>query len=134
MPSATQARLGEHEDSIGTDMGHLGILSRDVAVQGTRKIHTLKLMNDGIVKEWVNAEGVVYAVTWHGPGKPDLRNLLGSHFATYQADTARRHGVRSPPKSTRSDLMILSGGHPGSFWGVAWLPQAAPAGFDPNAL
>lgn len=130
------ARLGEQADTVGADMGHMRIHNHQVSTSKGQAVHTLDLANGDTVKEYVNADGVVYAVGWNGPGKPDLRDLLGSHFAVFQQDnaSARRRGIRSAPRVVRSDLSVVTGGHPGSFWGMAWLPQAAPAGFNPNAM
>jgi hypothetical protein len=77
----------------------------------------------------------VFAVTWRGGGRPDLRQLLGEHFQTLQADNVRAgRRTRRPLSVNRPDLIVLTGGHPGGFWGVAFLPQMAPAGFSTSEL
>ena len=48
------------------------------------------MSNGGAVREYVNGGGVVFAVTWRGPGRPDLAQLFGDRFSTMQADTAGR--------------------------------------------
>jgi hypothetical protein len=75
---------------------------------------------------------MVFAVSWRGQGRPDLRQLLGEHFATFQADTARSTQARSkaPPRLERPDLVVHLSGHPGAFWGHAFIPAALPAGFS----
>lgn len=135
-PSPVFAGLGGAASTVGADTGHMRIRNHQVSTVQGRAIHTLSLANDSTIKEYVNSAGVVYAVSWNGPGKPDLRSLLGSHFATFQKDSTstRRRGVRSVPRVNRSDLEVVTGGHPGSFWGIAWLPQAAPAGFNPSTM
>jgi hypothetical protein len=94
------------------------------------------LANGGEIREYTNAAGVVYALRWTGPGKPDLQALLGPHFAALQADNpiAARRGLRRAPMVNRPDLRIVTGGRSGAFWGYAWLPQSVPAGFDPASL
>jgi hypothetical protein len=81
-------------------------------------------------------DGVVFAVTWRGQGRPDLRQLLGDSFQTMQADNTPRGGrrTRTPLSVRRPDLMIQSGGHSGAFWGIAYLPKMAPAGFPVGDL
>lgn len=100
--------------------------------------HDLTRPNGGMVREFTNPNGVVFAVTWAGPGKPDLSTLLGRYFTTFQANsvaTARAmHSLRHPPQVARSDLQIQVGGHMGWFHGVAFVPSLAPAGFSPNDL
>ena len=95
-------------------------------------VETLTLPNGGTVEEYVGAHGVVFGVSWRGPGRPDLEQLLGDHFATLQADNPLPGGrrTRSPLTVNRTDLVVHSGGHPGAFWGSAYLPQQLPAGFS----
>jgi hypothetical protein len=96
--------------------------------------HELIRPNGGMVREFTNANGMVFAVTWSGPGKPDLSTLLGRYFSTFQANsvaTARQmHSLRHPPMIAQSDLQIQVGGHMGWFHGVAFVPSLAPAGFS----
>ena len=96
--------------------------------------HELTMPNGGWVHEFANDSGQVFAVTWSGPGKPDLRSLLGDHFTQLMAATAEGRALRRPAQVNRVDLQIQTGGHMGYFWGVAYLPGLAPSGFDTAAL
>jgi len=129
------AFLGGAYASITADRAHLAAKLQTTAA-ASHTLHTLTLANGGIVKEFSRADGGVFAVTWRGPGRPDLRQLLGDKFAVLQADNAPRPGRvrRLPPTVDRPDFQVLTGGHPGAFWGVAFLPQSAPAGFSPSEL
>lgn len=82
------------------------------------------------VREYVSAGGIVFAVTWDGPVLPDLKALLGKHFDTMVAESARlpRAG-RSRIAINRPELVINSGGHMRAFEGSAWIPAEFPAGF-----
>ena len=135
-PHAAMAGLGGKVDTVGADQARMQIRQHAVAASGAGALHTLTLANGGEVREYTNAAGAVYAIRWTGPGKPDLKTLLGPHFATLQADNpiSARHGLRRAPMVNRADLRIVTGGHTGNFWGYAWLPQNVPAGFDPAAL
>lgn len=100
--------------------------------------HILTRANGGTVHELTNPSGQVFAVTWSGPGKPDLRTLLGRYFATLQAASAGTgHAMRSlrhPQQVNRPDVHIQTAGHMGWFRGVAFIPSLAPAGFTPGDL
>lgn len=135
-PHAALASLGGNTATINVDQSRMNVRMHGVAPVGSGALHTLNLNNGGEVREYANAAGVVYAVRWTGPGKPDLGALLGVHFATFQTDNpiTARHGSRRPPLVNRTNLKVVTGGGPGAFWGYAWLPQNAPAGFNPASL
>jgi hypothetical protein len=129
------AGLGRAYSSVDTDRLVLGATVASTSA-GPYTVHTLTLANRGVVKEFTRADGVVFAVVWRAPGRPDLRQLLCDSFETMQADVAARSGRhrRQPIMVNRTDLMVQSGGHPGVFWGVAMIPQLQPAGFSVSDL
>jgi hypothetical protein len=92
----------------------------------------LTLANGAVTREFTRRDGVVFAVTWSGPSRPDLRQLLGDYFEAVQ--TARppsgvRH-VRRPLTLSHGGMLLHAAGHAGHFHGAAYLPQLAPAGFS----
>ncbi|PMS22503.1 hypothetical protein C0Z18_04005 [Trinickia dabaoshanensis] len=83
------------------------------------------------VREYVGADGNVFAIAWNGPSMPDLQGLLGNYFPQYASGVKAIHAARhsrGPVAVESSDLVVHSGGHMGSFFGQAWLPSALPAG------
>ena len=129
------AALGQRLDSVQADRARLSAAMVSSA-ENAQTVHTLSLPNGGVVREYENAAGVVFAVTWRAPGRPDLRQLLGDNFTTMQADTVRTGGprTRTPLKVDRASLVIRSGGHPGAFSGLAYLPRQVPTGFTGQDL
>ncbi len=132
---SAHAALGRQAQSVRTDRARLSAAMSSQA-EGTHIVHTLALPNGGVVHEYENASGMVFAVSWRAPGRPDLRQLLGDHFATMQAETVRTAGprTRAPLAVDRADLVVRSGGHPGAFRGLAYLPELVPAGFTGQDL
>jgi hypothetical protein len=133
-----QAELGGSLPSVESD-GQRMRARMVSANMGIYTLHTLTRENGGAVHELTNPNGQVFAVTWSGPGKPDLRALLGRYFATFQAaNGARGRGLRSPlrmpPQVNQPDLQIQTAGHMGWFRGIAFIPSLAPAGFSPDNL
>ncbi|MHB8285044.1 MAG: DUF2844 domain-containing protein [Caulobacteraceae bacterium] len=126
---AAHAALGHAAESVQADRLHMSAKLASTSA-ATYTVHSLTLANNGVVKEFAGADGVVFAVAWRGPGRPDLRQLLGDHFATLQADTAVAGGrrLRMPVAVNHSDFVVHSSGHPGAFWGQAYLPASIPAG------
>lgn len=103
------------------------------AAQPARSAYTLP--SGTAVTEYLNPQGLVFAVTWSGPTLPDMQALLGANFARFEA--AQRQPARGPHAPVRlgaSDLQVVSGGHAGALRGAAWLPALVPAGFDTGAL
>lgn len=137
LPTAALAKLGGTVSSVAADRGRMGARMNSFAMSHYTR-HELVRPNGGMVREFTNADGVVFAVTWSGPGKPDLGTLLGRYFTTFQANsiaTGRRmHSLRHPPQIAQPDLQIQVGGHMGWFHGVAFIPSLAPEGFSLSEL
>ena len=130
-PCAAWASLGERGDSVKADRARMAVRMASTT-RATHTVSALTLANGGMVREFTNKDGVVFAVSWRGPGRPDLRQLLGGSFDTLQADNVGRGGrrMRAPLSVHRSDLVVHTGGRPGAFWGLAYLPQQTPSGFS----
>jgi hypothetical protein len=80
------------------------------------------------VREFLNRNGVVFAVSWAGPALPDLQRLLGSQFAVYAAAlSAREHlGLHRSVRVATSGLVVESDGQLRSYVGRAYLPAMIP--------
>ncbi|WP_027804170.1 DUF2844 domain-containing protein [Paraburkholderia caledonica] len=90
--------------------------------------------NGVTIREYVLSANVVFAVTWDGPVRPNMRALLGSYFANYVA--SGQSGVRGsgPLIEGNDDFRIESAGRLGRFFGRAWVPRLMPAGVRPGDL
>ena len=88
-----------------------------------------------VVDEYVDPAGKVFALTWSGPFKPNLKRLLGRHFEAYRArGAARRGGPHSRIAVDTGDAVVVSEGHMGAFEGRSWLASKLPAGFDTQEM
>lgn len=95
-------------------------------------VHELTNEIGTVVREYADANGTVFAVTWQGPAKPDLDLLLGRYFQTFVA--APSQPGTGPKYLNQPDLVVFSGGHPRAFTGRAHLPALVPTGVDIDAL
>ena len=90
------------------------------------------------IKEYVSADGVVFAVVWKGTGVPDLKQLLGEYFEEYRqgvtAKRNRRPQVREPFRMKNDRLVVERAGHSRSMWGRAYLPSHVPPGIRPEDI
>jgi hypothetical protein len=149
LPLHAFATLGGNAASIDADRAALGMASpaassasASAAVPASNTtspsslpgatIQTLTLNTGTIVREYLSAAGVVFAVSWEGPVLPQLKQLLGpDNFAQYTSamDAARSQGgSRGYANVSLPGLAVESAGHMGAFFGRAWLPSSLPAG------
>lgn len=87
------------------------------------------ITGDGItVREYASPQGIVFAVSWKGPGMPDLAQLLGAYFPQFKIAVTerRRRGVRGPVSLQQEDLVVESRGHLRDFKGRAYVPSLLP--------
>jgi hypothetical protein len=84
------------------------------------------------VREYVNRDGVVFAVSWAGPGLPDLQRLLGTHYVEYTTALAAltRPGLHRSVRTMSPELVVESEGHLRAYAGRAYLRALIPAGMS----
>ena len=123
------AALGGTEASIAADQAKLKATRRiEAAPQYT--VHEIRQASGTVVREYVSAQGQVFAVAWQGPQMPDLRQVLGSYFADYRAAAAAKRAGRGLVRLRQPGLVLHSGGHMRAFFGQAYIPQLLPAGVN----
>lgn len=81
------------------------------------------------VREYVDASGKVFAVSWSGPFLPDLKELLGAHFEAMQGPANRGDSISRLTRQGQG-VVVVSTGRLGAFEGRAWLPALLPSGFN----
>jgi hypothetical protein len=128
--------------SLGGDVST--IQADQVQLQGTRRImaaqsstgqaytvHEIQTANGTVVREYAASSGMVFAVAWHGPWPPSMRQLLGSYSDQYtqalKSQSSARAG-RRPVVVEQPGLVVHMGGHPRAFAGKAYVPDMLPQG------
>jgi hypothetical protein len=103
---------------------------------GAHTVYEMTLSDGTRVRQFAKSDGTVFAVSWDGQARPDLKTLFGDYFERFQADNA----VKTPQtrrralSSTHSDFVVRTFGGNGEVSGFAVLPKQAPSGFDVRAL
>jgi hypothetical protein len=124
------ASLGGDRASVDADQVHLQGTRTTKAVE-SYTVHEIQSANGAVVREYVSAEGKVFAIGWNGPWMPDLRQLLGNYFEQYvqaaKAQNAARPG-RRPLLIEQPGLVVEVGGHPRAFTGRSYVPEMLPQG------
>ncbi|MGH8150186.1 MAG: DUF2844 domain-containing protein [Steroidobacteraceae bacterium] len=123
------AGLGGSVDSVQADSVHMRAQLRGSTSAAGYSIEELQLPSGTLLKEYVSPAGKVFAVSWHGPTIPDLRQTLGSYFHQYaEASSVAVHNVRTRRhfEVKQSDLVVQSSGRMRDFYGRAYVPSLLP--------
>lgn len=100
-------------------------------------VHELRLADGSSIRQYINAQGIVYAVAWSTRVKPDFTQLLGRYTADFDRGAAavlRTPGIKRSAAVDQGDLVLQSGGRQGAFVGKAWLKSQMPTGTNANAI
>lgn len=95
---------------------------------------TIETAQGATVTEYADAAGTVFAITWKGPFKPDLQQLLGDYFGPYLRAAEAQPQQLNQSRVHGADIVVHSAGRMRAFIGVAWVPSLVPSGFDPSTL
>ena len=121
--SVVRAELAGDLASVSRDAQAFGANTSSQSMQGGATVYTQSIPNGVAVRQYVDANGWVFAVAWEGPVLPDFERLLGASFQTYMAAVRQqRRGVAIQTP----ELVIESGGMMRSFIGRAYLPAKLP--------
>ncbi len=123
------AALGSAESGIVADQN---ALHATLAVRATDGyvVHTMSTANGVNVREYVNQSGLVFAIAWDGPVRPDLQQLFGGYYAEYSAALLkiRPLGLHRSLRIDTAALHVELGGHVRAYAGLAYLPAMMPNG------
>jgi hypothetical protein len=127
------ATLGETESSIAAEP-QLASASIKETMRGSYRVHEIQQPSGTVIREYAGLDGKVFAVTWHGPFSPNLRQTLGSYFDQYAAAAPSGRQDRNHVQVRESNLVVQVGGHMRAYSGRAYLPQALPSGVTAGDL
>lgn len=130
---AAHAALGADAGSIEQDRAHLKAALR-TQTSAAYTVHSLELPGGTVVREFVGGSGIVFAVSWSGPFRPDLRQTLGAYFDRFRAANAQPGASHRQLVIADRDVVIASRGRLRAFEGLAYLPAEMPAGVTPAQL
>jgi hypothetical protein len=128
-----QATLGEDADSVAADQLRLHA-KLQVVQKAKHAIHELQVPTGGNIRQFVNESGKVFAVSWSGGWRPNLRDLMGKHYDRYVAAAKERRMGRGPVRIEIPGLVVVMGGHQRAFFGHAYLTDLVPQGFRPEDI
>ncbi len=135
-PVLAMASLGETENSISIDRMRMGA-RHQIEVNAKYSVHDLQGVDGSHLRQYVAANGVVFAVAWNTLSKPDLSAVLGASYPTYTTSAqaaARRPGIQRRFRHEDLDLVVQSTAHLNVFSGFAFRRSMLPAGLNPDRI
>ena len=127
------AALGGDVSSVEADRVRMrGVLH--VTPVADYVVHEIEAPSGLVVREYLSANGKVFAVSWRGPGIPDLTELLGTYSAQAAQAVSRPHYDHHHLNVQTPDVVVQSSGHTRAYFGRAWVPALLPANFSLNDL
>ena len=120
--------LGGDVDSVVADQAQMKA-QRRVSQNSGYTVHEMQDSNGIVVREFVSPEGKVFGVSWQGPVRPDLQQVLGTYYDQFMrsAPTRRTHG---PVNISVPGLVVQTGGHARALMGRAYIPEMVPNGVN----
>lgn len=123
------AALGGDATSIDADAAKMKGQARATAVAGYT-VKEITLPSGTVLREYVSAEGKVFAVTWQGMTPPDLQQTLGTYFEQFKAAAAAPHAGHHHLSINQPELVLSTGGHMRAMNGKAYVPALLPPNFS----
>jgi len=122
------AALGGDASTVEADRVRMKAAAVTTSAGTLYTVHAMQTPAGMTVREFANADGIVFAVTWRGPFAPDLRQTLGAYFGKYQAAPRAGRSGHAHDNVEQPDLVVRSSGHLRAFSGSAYVPQLVPGG------
>ena len=97
-------------------------------------IHELGTAIGSTVREFANQDGRVFAVSWSGGWRPNLRDIMGAHYDRFISSMRGRRLARGPVRIELPGMVVFMGGYLRTFFGHVYLTDQLPAGFSIEGL
>ena len=123
------AALGGDVSSVQADLAHMKGAIR-VTTNAAVTVHEISTAYGTSVREFIGADGKVFAVSWSGPVNPDLRQVLGSYYPQLAQAASTTHGNHRRLNIEQPGLVVQNVGRLRAFAGRAWVPSMLPENFS----
>ena len=128
------AALGGDSTSVQSDIARMKGALRITSSAGVT-VHEITTASGTVVREYITPGDTVFAVSWHGPAIPDLRQMLGSYYGQFeQAASAPHPGGHRHLAIEQPGLVVQASGRTRSYHGRAWVPSLVPQNFSVNDI
>jgi hypothetical protein len=128
-----RAALGDDVAEVAADQARMQA-SLQVWRKGNYAIHELASPSGTKVRQFVGDSGKVFAVSWSGGWRPNLRDIMGVHYDKFIAATRGNRVARGVARIELPGMVVVMGGHQRAFFGHVYLTDLVPAGFLPEDI
>jgi hypothetical protein len=133
-PGTARAALGATSDELPRDVAALhGTRATFTSGQGY-EVHEMVTGDGATVRQYVEPGGKVFAITWSGRFRPDLKVLLGSRYPEYEAGARAPHRGHHVLTVSTGDLAVTVVQLPRGWAGRAHVPSLVPSYIDVEQL
>jgi Protein of unknown function (DUF2844) len=122
------AVLGGDANSVEADRASMKGATR-ITPGVDYSVHQIQTPTGMAINEYVSAQGKVFAVSWRGPGLPDLPQLLGGYSVELAQAATRPHYNHHHLNIEAQNVVMQSGGQLRTRYGRAWVPALLPENF-----
>ena len=133
-PRMASATLGEPEITVQHDVDRAHASIKSSQDRTGYRVHEITLPSGTSMREFVTPSGMVFAVTWQGPIRPDLRQALGQYFQPFVSAPRAKFADRRHMQIQQGDLVVQMSGHMRALFGRAYLASAIPSGVNVGEL
>jgi hypothetical protein len=130
---AARAALGDDVAAVAADQVRWQANLR-IQQRSGYAVHELVAPTGAKVREFVGDTGKVFAVSWSGGWRPNLRDVMGAHYDRFIAATRRRRVARGPSRIELPGMVVIMGGRQRAFFGHVYLTDLLPPGVTPEEL
>ena len=123
------AALGGDTASVQADSARLKGVVR-VTAATSYSVQEIETPAGIQVREYLSRTGQVFAVSWRGPGRPDLGPLLGRYAEQLAELTRAPHYNHHHLSVETPEVVVQSSGRTRAFFGRAWAPALLPQNFS----
>jgi hypothetical protein len=125
--------LGDDVDAVAKDRARMRANLR-IQQRGNYEVHELASPTGTTVREFVGQDSKVFAVSWSGGWRPNLRDIMGVHYDRFVEGTRGKLRSRGPVRVELPGMIVVMGGHLRNFFGQVYLTDLLPTGVQPQDL
>jgi len=122
------AALGDDVSTVAADQARFHA-DLTVAQRGNYAVHQLAMPAGVRLRHFVGSNGTVFAVSWSGGWRPNLRDVMGRHYDDFIAATRGMPLKRGVARIETHGMVVVMGGPQRASFGHVYLTDLVPADF-----